>query len=103
MTLLNFTATRRAVEVLSVPQSQVIACLDRGCQPIDSFRDTDAATLKEAVRRLMEIGVLHELHRSSPSGEDPVGLLALTAKGARVARLIEGLGRCWSAEDESDE
>jgi hypothetical protein len=88
-TLPDFGALRRAVEMLSGPQAQVLACLNRGDQPANAIPDADAIELGRAVRRLMDLGVVRE--DAPPSDSTATRSLALTAKGHEVARLVEEL------------
>jgi hypothetical protein len=84
----DFGALQRAVELLSGPHPYVLACLRRGDQPYDAIPGADPAVVGEAVRRLMELGVVREDDASYPTATRP---LALTPKGQEVARLVEEL------------
>jgi hypothetical protein len=102
MTSPGFSATQRAVEVLSAPQSQVLACLGSGNQPSQSFGDTDATTLEAAVRFLIDLGILRQFDVAARGGETPAELLALTPKGLRVARLVQEIGPMSMTDDDAD-
>ena len=92
MTLPGFAATQRAVDVLSPPQAQVLACLDRGDQPSPSSCDADAGTLAAAIRFLTELGLVRELEGADGGDYSFTEPLALTAKGLRAALLVRDIG-----------
>ena len=92
MTLPGFAATQRAVDVLSAPQAQVLACLDRGDQPSPSSCDADAEILAAAIRFLTGLGLVGDLEGTDGADYSFAKPLALTAKGLRVAHLVRDIG-----------
>lgn len=92
MTLPGFAATQRAVDVLSAPRAQVLACLERGEQPSPSSCDAEAGALAAAIQFLTDLGLVRGLEGAQGGDSSFTEPLALTAKGLRAALLVRDIG-----------
>jgi hypothetical protein len=81
----DFGVLRQAVELLTAPHPQVLACLDRDDQPWGMLAGIDPVAVDAAIIRLVGLGVIHRQDSAHPSS---TGSLTLTPKGREVARLV---------------